>query len=93
MRMADLQRGWSVMTNDGRHYGDVREVGQNYLVVSRSMLSSNVHVPASAIGNVEHKRVHLNLSRSEAESMDWSEPPTGGDEPVAPGASDLHRHV
>ena len=92
MRMADLQPGWEVVTNDGQHFGTIRNVGQNYLAVSTSALGGLTYVPASAIGNVERERVQLNLARNEAGGMDWQQPPRESDEPDAP-ESDLHRHI
>src|SRR5687767_1801064 len=53
MRIADLQPGWDVLTNDGHRLGTVREVGQQYIEVSGGFFSSTLYVPASAIGNVE----------------------------------------
>jgi len=92
MRMTDLQAGWTVVGNDGRRLGTIRDVSQNYIVVSTSRLSQDLHVPASAIANVEHESVHLNLSLGEAESMGWEQPPRDEEASESP-ETDLHRHV
>lgn len=92
MRMSDLKAGWSVVGNDGGHLGDVREVGQNYVLVSTGRMSEPLHVPASAIGNVEGEVVHLNVSAREAGAMGWQQAPRGEDAPTTDEA-DLHRHV
>ena len=94
MRMADLKAGWAVVGNDGHRLGTVLEVGQDYLLVSRGAFSGQLYVPASAIANVEHALVHLNLAKNEAEQMGWEQPPREPDEPDStPGADPLHRHV
>ncbi len=92
MRMTDLQQGWTVLGNDGRRVGDIREVGQNYVLVSTARLSGNLHVPASAIANVDRDQVQLNVSAGQAASMGWEQPPRDEDTPEGE-ASDLHRHV
>ena len=91
--MTDLQLGWAVVGNDGRRLGDIREVGQNYVLVGTAMFSGNLHVPASAIANVARSVVHLNVSAHEAGSMGWDQPPRDEDAPVTDDAPDLHRHV
>jgi hypothetical protein len=94
MRMADLKAGWAVVGNDGRRLGTVEDVGHNYLLVSRGAFSGHLYVPASAIANVEHEQVHLNLAKNEAAQMGWEQPPREPDAPgSAPDADSLHRHV
>jgi hypothetical protein len=93
MRMTDLTRGWAVVGNDGRRVGTIREVGQNYVLVSRSAFSGDIYVPASAIANVENDVVHLNLAKREADAMGWEQPPRVGDDLETKPESDLHRHV
>jgi hypothetical protein len=90
--MTDLQPGWAVVGNDGNRLGDIREVGQNYVLVATTMFSTNLHVPASAIANVDRDVIHLNVSAREAGSMGWEQPPRDQDAPVTDDA-DLHRHV
>jgi hypothetical protein len=92
MRMTDLKPGWRVAGNDGQRLGTVREVGQNYLLVSTARLSEDLYVPASAIANIEEKVVHLNVAAREAGSMGWGQPPRDEDAPEGE-QSDLHRHV
>jgi hypothetical protein len=75
MRIADLQLGWVVLTNDGHRLGRIKEVGQHYVEVSGGLFSSTLYVPSSAIANIEHERVHLNLARGEVDATGWQEPP------------------
>jgi Uncharacterized protein conserved in bacteria len=93
MRMASLKAGWAVVGNDGRRLGTVQQVGQDYLLTSRGAFSSHLYVPASAIANVEHDVVHLNLAKREAEQMGWEQPPRNEDAPETTPETDLHRHV
>jgi hypothetical protein len=93
MRMADLKPDWPVVGNDGHRLGTIRDVGQNYVLVSRAGRLSDLFVPASAIGNVDRAVVYLNLAKGEAEQMGWEQPPRDTDPPDATPESDLHRHV
>lgn len=80
MRITDLKPGWDVVANDGHRVGKIREVGQHFVEVSAGRFSSALYVPASAIGNVEHETVHLNLANAEIEGMGWQQPPRSPDE-------------
>jgi hypothetical protein len=91
--MADLKPGWAVVGNDGHHVGSIRDVGQNYLLTSTGSLSSGIYIPASAIANVEHQVVHLNVAQRDVAGMGWQEPPREEDVPVTSPEGDLHRHV
>lgn len=91
--MTDLQAGWAVVGNDGRRLGTVQEVGQNYVLTSRGALITPLYVPASAIANVEHDMVYLNLTRNDAARMGWEQPPREPDAPDDSADGDLHRHV
>jgi hypothetical protein len=93
MRMADLQSGWAVVGNDGRRVGTVREVGQNYFLISTIGLASDIYVPASAIANVEHEVVHLSVPQRDVAGMGWEQPPRDDDAPTTSPETDLHRHV
>jgi hypothetical protein len=93
MRMADLRPGWAVVGNDGRRLGTVKDVGQNYVLTSRTGLPDDLYVPASAIANVENEVVHLNVALREAQGMGWQQPQRGDDALKTTPESDLHRHV
>ena len=79
MRIADLQPGWDVLTNDGHRLGRIKDVGQHFVEVSGGLFSSTLYVPASAIGNVEHHTVHLNLAHAEIDGTGWEQPPRSSD--------------
>ncbi len=80
MRIADLQPGWDVLTNDGHRLGRIRDVGQHYVEVSGGLFSSALYVPASAIGNVENETVHLKYAQGEVDTAGWQSPPRSSDE-------------
>ena len=79
MRMADIKPGWTVVGNDGRPVGTIREVGQNYILTSPAWLTKDIYVPASAIANVEHESVHLSISQPNVAQMAWEQPPRDED--------------
>jgi hypothetical protein len=91
--MADLKSGWAIVSNDGRRFGTVERVGQNYILASRAGLRGHLYVPASHVANVEHGVVYLNLAKGEADEMGWEEPPRDQDAPETTPETDLHRHV
>jgi len=93
MRMTDLKPGWAVVGNDGHRLGTVKDVGQHYVLTSRTGLPGDMYVPASAIANVENQVVHLNLPHRDAERMGWEQPPRGDDALETTQETDLHRHV
>ncbi len=94
MRMADLKPGWKVVGNDGRHVGDVREVGQNYVLTSPTGFGSGpIYIPASAIANVEEEVVHLSLPRTAVAGMGWEQSPRDDDTPLTSSETELHRHI
>lgn len=93
MRMTDLKAGWAIVGNDGRRFGTVESVGQNYILASGPGLRGHLYVPATHIANVEHEVVYLNLAKREADEMGWEEPPRDTDAPQTSPETDLHRHV
>jgi hypothetical protein len=90
--MADIKPGWSVVGNDGRRVGSIREVGQNYIHTSTGLVS-DVYIPASAIANVENEVVHLSIPQQTVAGMGWDQPPRVDDAPDGGAESDLHRHI
>ena len=93
MRMADLEPGSAVVGNDGQRVATIRLVGQEYIVAAPRRGSGSLHIPASAIGNVQGGVVWLNVPAGAVPSMGWDSPPRTEDTVESPDASDLHRHV
>ena len=92
MRMADLKPGWEVLANDAIRLGTIKEVGQNYLLLSRSGHSPDLYVPASAIAMVYQGSVRLNVTGAAAAEMGWEQRPRTSDQPTGQ-EDDLHRHI
>lgn len=93
MRIADLQPGWDVLTNDGHRLGRVTHVGQHFVEVSGGRFSASLFVPSSAIGNVENETIHLNLAHREVDATGWQQPPRTSDELRTTRESDADRDI
>ena len=93
MRMTDLRPGWTVLGNDGRRVGSVKEVRQNYVLTSRPGFSADLYVPVSAIANVANEAIHLNIRQADVDQMGWEQEPRDDDPLEDSRVSDLHRHV
>ena len=93
MRMADLEPGSLVVSNDGQRVARIRSVGQEYIVATSNWGSAQLHIPASAIGNVQDGVVWLNIASRDVPSMGWDVPPRTDDAAETPESSELHRHV
>ena len=93
MRIADLQPGWDVLTNDGHRLGTVREVGQHFVEVFGGFFSSALYVPASAIGNVENEKVYLKFAQGEIDAAGWSQPPRSSDDLQTATERDANREI
>ena len=93
MRIADLQPGWDVLTNDGHRIGRIKEVGQHFVEVSGGFFSAALFVPSSAIANVEHETVHLGIARNQVDSMGWQQPPRTSDELQTGPERDVDRDI
>jgi uncharacterized protein (TIGR02271 family) len=73
-----VQTGWSVHGRDGDKIGDIEEVGQDYLLVTKGLIfTTDLYIPTSAVGEVDATdgRVHLTVDKSEVENRGWTEPP------------------
>lgn len=93
MRIADLQPGWQVLTNDGQRLGTVQEVGQHFIEVSGGYFSAALYIPSSAIANVEHETVYLNIANGEVDAMGWRQPPRLPDELNTAPERDVDRDI
>ena len=79
MDWRDIKHGWDVFGADGEKVGDVSEVQEGYIVVSKGFIfTSERYVPVEAISRVEHDRVYLNVSKAEIEARGWDTVPETG---------------
>jgi uncharacterized protein (TIGR02271 family) len=77
-----IQAGWSAHGSDGDKIGDIEEVGQNYLLVTKGLIfPKDLYIPQSAIRDVDtdQGQVFLNVEKSQVDDMGWNEPPAAGD--------------
>jgi hypothetical protein len=93
MRIADLKPGWDVFTNDGHRLGRIRDVGQHFIEVPGRLFAGTLYVPSSAIANVEHEVVHLNVANGEVGAMGWQQPPRLPDDLQTTLERDTHREI
>jgi hypothetical protein len=93
MRIADLKPGWEVLTNEGHRLGRIKDVGQHFIEVSGGIFSTTLYVPSSAIGNVEHETVHLNLADREVDATGWQQPPRSPDDLQTAAERDAQREI
>ena len=93
MRIGDLKSGWDVVTNDGHRLGRISEVGQHFVEVSGGFFSTTLFVPSSAITNVEHETVHLNVAAGEVDAMGWQQRPRLPDDLQTTPERDADREI
>ena len=93
MRIADLQPGWHVLTNDGHRLGTIREVGQHFVEVSGGFFAPELFIPSSAIAMVEHETVHLNVAAGEVDAMGWQQRPRLPDDLQTTPEQDADREI
>ena len=91
--MTDLRPGWTVLGNDGRRVGTVKEIMQNYILTSRPGFSADLYVPVSSIANVANEAIHLNIRQADVDQMGWEQEPRDDDPLEDSRRGDLHRHV
>ncbi len=80
-----VERGWSVVANDGSKVGHIEEtVGDstadifNGLVISVGLLKRMRYVAAERVGPITEGQVELTLSAQEAEGLEeWTGTPPG----------------
>jgi len=74
--LAQVQHGWDVYGVDGDKIGDVGQVSDGYLVVSKGFFFPRErYVPAAAIVRLEGDRVYLNVTKADLDAERWDNPP------------------
>jgi hypothetical protein len=91
--MTDLRPGWAVLANDDEDLGVVRAVTQNFVRTSRPGFAADLFIPASAIAIVKAEAIYLNVSKRDAATIGWEDPPRSGDALETIPQTDLHRHI
>jgi uncharacterized protein (TIGR02271 family) len=72
----EIDHGWDVFGADGEKVGDVADVQSNFITVSKGFIfKTDMYIPVSAISNVEHDRVYLNVTKDQVEAQGWDRMP------------------
>jgi len=72
----EIDHGWDVFGADGDKVGDVADVQNDYITVSKGFIfKTDMYIPVSAISNVQDERVYLNTTRSDIERQGWDRVP------------------
>lgn len=74
MGITDIATGWSVYSAEGQRVGEVREIGQDAVIVGRDFLTADTTVPTSSVNRVEDHRVYLGLAADSLERLARGEP-------------------
>lgn len=70
--------GWRVWGSDDREIGQVSELGDDYLGLTKGLIfGKHLYVPDEYVDRVddEHERVYLKVGKAQVDSMGWSDPP------------------
>ena len=71
-----IEHGWDVYAADGEKLGDVADVRDDYLVVSKGWLfTTERYVPFSAIAQVVPDRVVLQVMKDQFDAQNWGPQP------------------
>ena len=70
-RFIDIERGWIVRDSDHTAIGSVVSSGEDFLTVSRGLLSPKLYVPPTAVGEVHEGVVTLNVSAEWVLAHGW----------------------
>jgi uncharacterized protein (TIGR02271 family) len=77
-RVHDVQVGWDVIGADDQKIGEVTDLGDNYVLLTKGLIfPKDIFVPFEAIKDVDAGRgcVYVNASKDEIESMGWDQEP------------------
>jgi uncharacterized protein (TIGR02271 family) len=87
---SQFRRGLEVYDRNGEKIGDISDVGSNYLHLSTGFLGlgQDHYFPFSMVDRVDDRGAHLNATKSELASRDWSKPPVETPStPISSGAA------
>ena len=69
---SQLQRGWDVFGSEGDKIGDLEEVRDEYIIVSRGFLfTTERFIPLWAVSTAGDGKVFLNVTKDEIETRGW----------------------
>ena len=73
-----IQAGWSAHGRDGDKIGEIEEIGQNYLLVTKGLIfPKDLYIPMSNVQSVDASegQVILDVDKSQVDDMGWDQPP------------------
>ena len=86
-RYDQIQAGWSAHDREGDKIGDIEELGQDYLLVTKGLIfTKDVYVPFSAVDSVDPDSgsVRLNVDKDQIDSMGWDDVSSATAHPSGP---------
>ncbi len=72
--------GWKVVGSDDKEIGEVKDLGANYLEVSKGLLfPKTLYVPHQYVEREDDadERVYLRVGKDVVDTMGWDQPPGG----------------
>jgi uncharacterized protein (TIGR02271 family) len=89
-----IQAGWSAHGRDGDKIGEIEEIGQNYLLVTKGLIfPKDLYIPMTNVQSVDASegQVVLDVDKSQVDDMGWDQPPeaTGGSSWAEGSTSDV----
>lgn len=71
-----IEPDWDVYASDGAHIGTVSEVGEDYILVQKGLIFvHDLFIPISAIERIEADAIYLQVSKNDADTRGWDQPP------------------
>ena len=71
-----IELGTTVFGSDGQKVGDVAEIQSDYIVIEKGFIfTKDLFMPMTSIASQDADGIHLELTKDEVETRDWSTPP------------------
>jgi uncharacterized protein (TIGR02271 family) len=73
-----IQAGWSAIGSDGDKIGEIEEIGQDYLLVTKGLIfPKDLYIPISNVQSVDgdEGQVILDVEKDRIDDMGWDQPP------------------
>lgn len=78
--------GWKVWGSDDRELGEVSELGDGYIHMTRGLIfGKSIYVPETFVDHVDpaDERVYIKIGKDQIDSMGWNQPPGTASGPEA----------
>src|SRR5687767_6953748 len=78
-RTAQIERGWSVVGSDGGKIGEIEEVREDHIVVTRGLIfKHNLYIPTDHLTGSGDGKVTVNVAEGDINEEGWQYPPNAG---------------